>query len=165
MKAFLSASLLALSVVGCAQMDTKTRGWLASKVPAYAVVDGERLEGTATLFTDRTGTLQLSAAKDPDRLCVGTLRYLATAAGVLVLRCPGGPDAVLNFSVLSGTSGFGYGHTAQGPSAVTWGMEARNAAAYLPVPAAPQPMVVPIPPAAEVAASAPSVPATASPVQ
>ncbi len=163
MKAFLSASVLALTVVGCAQMDTKTRGWLASKVPAYAVVDGQRLEGTATLFTDRTGTLQLSAAKDPDRVCVGTLRYLATVTGVLVLRCPGGPDTVLNFTVLNGTSGFGYGHTTQGPSAVTWGMEARNAAAYLPVPVAPQPMVLPITPAAEVAP--PSAPATASPVQ
>jgi hypothetical protein len=165
MKAFLSASVLALSVVGCAQMDAKTRGWLASKVPAYAVVEGERLEGSATLFTDRTGTLQLSTAKNPDRVCVGTLRYLATVTGVLVLRCPGGPDAVLNFTVLSGTSGFGYAHTAQGASGVTWGMDARNAAAYLPVSVGPLPVVAPIAPSTEAVVASPAAAAMASPVR
>jgi hypothetical protein len=147
MKALLSASVLALTLVGCAQMDGKARGWLASKVEAYAVVDGARLEGTATLFTDRTGTLQLRATKDPERVCVGDLRYLATAAGVLVLRCPGGPDVVLNFSLRNGTSGFGYGHTAQGLAAVAWGMEARNADAYLSMPMPPSPLspVNPVP--------------------
>jgi hypothetical protein len=137
MNAFLSASLLTVAVVGCAQIDGQARGWLASKVVAYAVVDGEHLEGTATLFTERAGTLQLRADKNPERVCVGDLRYLATTSGVLVLRCPGGPDVVLNFTVRNGTSGFGYGHTAQGLAAVAWGMEAQHAAAYLPVPVAP----------------------------
>lgn len=137
MKALISATALALTLVGCAKMDAQTRNLLSSNVPAYAAVNGVLFEGTATLFTDRTGTVQLSASKAADQVCIGDLRYTATAAGVLVLRCTGGVDAVLDFKTNSLTSGFGYGNAAQGVTAVVWGMSPANAAAYLRLPAVP----------------------------
>ena len=60
MKALFSACLLGVALSGCAQIDGKIRGWLASQEPAHAVLAGERFAGTATLYTDRSGTLQLS---------------------------------------------------------------------------------------------------------
>ncbi|MEO6854611.1 MAG: hypothetical protein ABI410_21755, partial [Rhodoferax sp.] len=144
MKALLSATVLALTLVGCAKMDAQTRSWLSSKVPAYAAVDGVLFEGTATLFTDRTGTVQLSSSQAPDQVCMGDLRYSATAAGVVVLHCSGGVEAALDFRTTSDTSGFGYGSTAQGASAVAWGMSAANAAAHLRLPIVPTVSVVPV---------------------
>ena len=156
MKALISATVLALTLVGCAKMDAQTRNLLSSKVPAYAAVDGVLFEGTATLFTDRTGTVQLSASKAADQVCIGDLRYTATAAGVLVLRCTGGGDAVVDFRTNSDTSGFGYGSTTHGVTAVVWGMSPANAAAYLRLPAVPAmpdaPAAMPVP--AQPAASA-----------
>ncbi|MBC7682518.1 MAG: hypothetical protein H7172_09305 [Ferruginibacter sp.] len=143
MKALFSAAALALTLAGCAQLDAQTRNLLSSKVPAYAALDGVLFEGTATLFTDRTGTVQLSSTKVPDQVCIGDLRYTATAAGVLVLHCMGGVDVVLDFRSASATRGFGYGNTAHGAAAVAWGMSAANAAAYLRLPAAPTPSDVP----------------------
>jgi len=137
MKFFLSAFVLALTLVGCAQIDAQTRNLLSSKVPAYAVVNGVLFEGMATLFTDRKGTVQLSSSKAPNQICSGDLRYTATAAGVLVLHCMGGMDATLDFRTTSDTSAFGYGRTGHGVTAVAWGMSATNAAAYLQLPAAP----------------------------
>ena len=148
MKALISATVLALTLVGCAKMDAQTRNLLSSKVSAYAAVDGVLFEGTATLFTDRTGTVQLSASKAADQVCIGDLRYTATAAGVLVLRCTGGVDAVVDFRTNSFTSGFGYGNTAHGVTAVVWGMSPANAAAYLRLPAVPAMPAVPDTPAA-----------------
>ena len=148
MKAVVSATLLALALVGCAKMDAQTRSWLSSKVPAYAALNGGLFEGTATLFTDRTGTLQLTSRQAPDQVCTGDLRYTATAAGVLVLHCTGGVDATLDFRTTSETSGFATGRSAPGAAAVAWGMSAANAAAYLRLPAVPAAMPVPAQPAA-----------------
>jgi hypothetical protein len=155
MKTLLSATVLALTLVGCAKMEAQTRNLLSSKVPAYAAVDGVLYEGTTTLFTNRTGTVQLSASRAPDQVCIGDLRYTATAAGVLVLHCRGGVDATLDFRALTDTSGFGYDRSAPGVAAVAWGMSAPNAAAYLRLPAVPAadaPVALPVP--AQPAASA-----------
>lgn len=137
MKSLVSAAVLALTLVGCATIDAQTRNLLSSKVPAYAAVDGVLLEGTATLFADRTGTVQVSSSAALNPLCIGELRYTATAAGVLVLHCAGAGDVAMDFRTTSATSGFGYGNTVQGVAAVAWGMSAAHAAAYLRLPVAP----------------------------
>ena len=131
MKVLLFIAWLAASLAGCAHINAQTRSLLASKVPAYAAINGVLFAGTATLFTDRTGTVQLTSSKAPDQVCSGPLHYTATAAGMLVLHCTGTMDTVVNFRAISDTSGFGYGSTAQGTAATSWGMSAANAAAYL----------------------------------
>ena len=162
MKALVSATVLAFTLVGCAKMDAQTRSWLSSKVPAYAAVNGIVFEGTATLFTDRTGTVQLSSSQAPDQVCVGDLRYSATAAGVVVLHCSGGVEAALDFRTTSDTSGFGYGSTAQGASAVAWGMSAANAAAHLRLPIVPTMSGVPAMADAPAAMPLPAQPAASA---
>ncbi len=155
MKALFSACLLGVALSGCAQIDGKIRGWLASQEPAHAVLAGERFAGTATLYTDRSGTLQLSpvgSGLGPQRVCVGPLRYLGTGHGLVSLRCAGGEPVLLPFTQLSPTSGHAVGRTPQGDAVLVWGMAANAAAAYLPLPAMP---VMAVPPAPSASAPAP----------
>ncbi|SDP80454.1 hypothetical protein SAMN05216303_107144 [Rhodoferax sp. OV413] len=157
MQALASTLLIALTLAGCAQIDAKTRGWMGSNAPAYAVVDGVVFEGRATLFTDRTGTLQLASTQAADRLCVGDLRYSSTTQGEIVLHCAGGVDARLRFVAVSPVSGYAYGSSETSPASMTWGLDPTQAAAYLRLPPSPPP----VEPAA--LAMPPAVPASAAP--
>ena len=145
MKALLCATLLALMLPGCARMDAMSRGWLSSTVPAYAVVDGVVLEGSATIFRDRTAAVQLLNPQAADQVCAGDLRYTASTTGVLVLHCAGGVKVSLVFTAVNELRGHGSGYTARGPAAFTWGVAAADAAAYLPIPVPPVPPAPPAP--------------------
>lgn len=135
MKAIFPALAATLALLGCAKMDAHMQGWMASSVPAYAVVNGVLLEGRATIFNDRSGgTLKLTASQ-PALTCVGDLRYTATAAGRLSLHCDGGVQLRMAFTATEAMRGFGSGATEQGPAAFTWGMGSADASAYLPLPA------------------------------
>lgn len=111
------------------------QGWLASSVPAYAVVNGVLLEGRATILNDRSGgSLRLSSSQ-PSQNCMGDLRYTATAAGMLTLHCDGGVHLRMAFTAPEALRGFGSGTTEQGPAGFTWGMGSADASTYLPLPA------------------------------
>ncbi|BDT67903.1 hypothetical protein os1_20810 [Comamonadaceae bacterium OS-1] len=138
MKALFPALAASLALLGCAKMESRLQGWMASSVPAYAVVNGVLLEGQATIFYDRSGgTLRLAASQpsQPSQTCVGDLRYTATAAGNLALHCDGGVHLRMAFTATDALRGFGTGTTQQGPAAFTWGMGPADALAYLPLPA------------------------------
>lgn len=160
MKALASTLLIALTLAGCAQIDAKTRGWMGSNAPAYAVVDGVVFEGWATLFNDRTGALELKSTQAADRLCSGHLRYTSTTQGDIVLHCAGEVDALLRFVVLGPVSGYAYGRSATSPVTLAWGVTPTQAASYLNVPPAPPP---PLPLSTEPAAMPPALPASAAP--
>ncbi|WP_394790394.1 hypothetical protein [Rhodoferax sp.] len=137
MKALFSgicAGLLALGLAGCAKIDGKTRDLLASTVPAYAVVDGVLYQGSATLFRDRLGTVQLVSTQAADQVCGGDMRYTASTAGVLSLHCVGGIEVALSFVAINDLSGYAYGATTQGTADLAWGVAAKNAGAYLRIP-------------------------------
>jgi hypothetical protein len=153
MKALIPALAATLALLGCAKMEARIQGWMASSVPAYAVVNGVLLEGQATIFNDRSGGTLRLAARQPSQTCVGDLRYTATAAGSLALHCEGGVHLRMAFTATDALRGFGTGTTEEGPAAFTWGMAPADASAYLPLPAG-QRMPEPV---AE-AASAPTVP-------
>ncbi len=121
--------------MGCAKMESRLQGWMASSVPAYAVVNGVLLEGQATIFLDRSGGTLRLAASQPRQSCVGDLRYTATAAGSLALHCEGGVHLRMAFTAADPLRGFGTGTTEQGPAAFTWGMGPADASALLPLPA------------------------------
>ena len=164
MKAIFPALAATLAFLGCAKMEARIQGWMASSVPAYAVVNGVLLEGQATIFYDRSGgTLRLSASQ-PSQTCVGDLRYTATAAGKLALQCDGGVHLHMAFTATDALRGFGTGNTEQGPAAFTWGMGPADAVAYLPLPAG-QRIPQPVAEAASALIATPAPLATPAPAQ
>jgi hypothetical protein len=141
MKALFCTAAALVGLVGCAKIDGKARDWLASTAPSYAVVDGRLYEGTATLFNDRSGTLQLVAKQAPDKQCFGTLRYTATRSGTLLLQCSGGVETTLAFTALGASSAYATGGTAS----LTWGLPIDSANAYLRLPEGQAPLENPPP--------------------
>jgi hypothetical protein len=107
----------------------------SSKASAFAIVNGQLLQGDMVLLPDRTGNLMLVADKGAITSCSGQVRYESTTGGTIDLRCNDGAAAQLRYSLLSETRGYAYGTTAAGAASVTFGLLAAQAAAYLTVPA------------------------------
>ena len=130
-------SALWVGVLGCAQLNDAGLALLSSTMPAVAIVDGQLFQGEIQLFPDHTGTVSLGAAgSDGQRAsCVGRLRYTATSAGALDLRCSGGILGDLKMTLLGDTRGYGYGPTATGTASLVFGMTAQESRAHLLVPA------------------------------
>ena len=57
------ASCLALAAIavlaGCANLNDTGMSILSTRVPAFAVINGQLVQGDMTLYTDRTGTVTL----------------------------------------------------------------------------------------------------------
>lgn len=133
MKTSALLTLLALALAGCAKINDAGMKLVASNAPAYAVVNGTFLAGTASLYVDRSGTISLDASSGGLK-CMGRLRYTATKSGVIALQCSDGTDALLNFTAVRETSGYASGPTAAGQASLAFGFEANDAAAYLTLP-------------------------------
>lgn len=128
------ALLLAAALSGCAAVNDMTMRLLASSAPALAVVNDSVLSGTALLYTDRTGTLNLESPDEPMLKCMGALRYTASRSGTVNLRCSDGSAALLPFAALSETSGHGSVATARGTASFAYGLAPQDAIAYLTAP-------------------------------
>jgi hypothetical protein len=122
---------LPLLLVGCARGYDMTANFLASDVPVYAIVGERLLSGRAVLYNDRTGSLTLDAKGETPVSCMGTLRYTATASGVVTLRCSDGVQAQFPFAALGEISGQGSGRTAQGSVSLAYGLDPEPARAWL----------------------------------
>jgi hypothetical protein len=155
------APLLTL-VVACADINDTGLAALATRVPAYAIVNEQLVQGEMTLYTDRTGTVALrvevakpvnenpfefltptKAAERPVERpilnsCLGRFRYTATTYGVIDLRCNEGSTTELRMALIGETRGYGYGQTATGTASLTFGMAPTEARAYLSPPAGKQ---------------------------
>ena len=146
--------LLAL-LAACADINDTGLAALATRVPAYAVVNEQLVQGEMTLYTDRTGTVALrvemakpanespfdfpGTAKPVERpvdrpilnSCLGRFRYTATTYGVIDLRCNEGSTAELRMALIGETRGYGYGQTPTGMVSLTFGMGPTEARAHL----------------------------------
>jgi hypothetical protein len=122
-------TLMALN--GCGWMYDKTMRTLASRSLALAVLGDRLLTGKAMLYTDRTGTLELSDATDTQQTatisCMGTLRYTNSTGGTLELQCSDGAQIRLPYTALSETRG----HAAGGGASLTYGLPPAEARALL----------------------------------
>ncbi len=156
---------LALSVLlaACADINDTGLAILATRVPAYAIVNEQLVQGEMTLYTDRTGTVTLrvevakpaadnnpfdfmSPAKPQERSmerpverpilnsCMGRFRYTATTYGVIDLRCNEGSTTELRMALIGESRGYGYGQTATGLTSLTFGMAPTEARAHLTTP-------------------------------
>lgn len=150
-------ALAALAVLaGCANLNDTGMSILSTRVPAFAVINEQLVQGDMTLFTDRTGTVRLGldvvqaanntgsvdfpnapapVVRTGDRpllnSCQGRFRYSATAYGVVDLRCNEGSTAELRMAMVGETRGYGYGQTATGLASLAFGMSPTEARAHL----------------------------------
>ena len=150
-------TIAAIAVVGglagCADLNDLGLAALSYKVPAYAIVDEQLVQGELVLFPNHTGTVTLRYEVAPVEAqatlaggmpkptlkpaitsCVGRFRYTATTAGVIDLRCNDGATADLRMALIGETRGYGYGYTAAGPASVVFGFTPVEARAHLTVP-------------------------------
>ena len=141
----LLTSVMAGFLTGCADLNDTGLAALSYKVPAYAIVDEQLVQGEMVLFPDHTGTITLRAdveagvasklANKPAMTsCVGRLRYTATTAGVIDLRCNDGAIADLRMALIGDTRGYGYGYTAKGLASAAFGFTPVEARAHLTAP-------------------------------
>jgi len=150
----LFASALAVLLAGCANLNDTGLAALSSKVPAYAVVDEQLVQGEMVLFPNHTGTITLrseavaatgvadvnvpvsSTGKPLLTSCVGRMRYTGTTAGTIDLHCNDGAIADLRMALIGETRGYGYGYgqTATGLASLVFGMTPVESRAHLTVP-------------------------------
>jgi hypothetical protein len=130
-----STWLAAFLLSACVNLNDAAMRLLASSSPAFAIINDKVFEGTAQLYTDRSGKLDLQSEADPLVKCMGNLRRTATRGGVITLRCNDGIEVFVNFILLSEASGHGTGGTGQGMLSLTYGLSKNEAAAYLKLPA------------------------------
>lgn len=116
-------------LAGCARVNDMTASFLASDVPALAVVGERVLTGHALLYADRSGTLTLESREGAALSCMATLRYTASRGGVISLRCSDGQQAQFPFTALGETSG--HGRLANSSISLAYGLDPEPARAWL----------------------------------
>jgi hypothetical protein len=132
---FAISLLMTLLLSACVGLNDSAMRLLATSSPAYAVLNGTAFEGSAQLYSDRSGKLDLQSEKEPLIQCMGDLRRTASRSGVISLHCNDGAEAYVNFKVLGEASGHGSGSTGRGMVSLTFGLSRSEAAAHLKLPA------------------------------
>lgn len=148
------SAVLTCVLTGCADLNDTGLSALSTRVPAFAIINDQLLQGEISLFPDHTGTVNLRgrvvvgdgadgvvAAMQPPsgtivlNSCVGRLRYTATTMGSIDLRCNDGSVVDLRVALIGETRGYGYGQTSTGLASLTFGLSTVESRAHLTVPA------------------------------
>lgn len=152
----LAALTVFSALTGCANLNDAGMAVLSTRVPAFAVINEQLVQGDMVLYTDRTGTvtlgLDMAQAATPNasadfpsapppvvhpvdrpllNSCQGRFRYSATVYGVVDLQCNEGSTATLRMAMVGETRGYGYGQTATGLASLAFGMSPTQARAHL----------------------------------
>jgi hypothetical protein len=109
-------------------------GFTSASGPAMAILHEDLFTGEVVGYLDRTGTIDLKSALDPDVRCVGSFRYTGAKTGVAQVRCNDGNEAQLSFNSITALSGYGYGKSSRGPVSFTYGLTAEQSMKYLTLP-------------------------------
>lgn len=112
---------------GCASM-------LSATAPVIVILQDDLFTGTAVGYGDRTGTIDVVSAVNPNLRCVGNFAYIGSKTGRGDLRCNDGSTGVFQFNGLTMLSGYGFGATSRGGMSFTFGLTAEEAAPYLKLP-------------------------------
>lgn len=126
---------LCLALSACETAGGARMGLFTATAPVVAILYDDLLLGEAVGYMDRTGTISIQSAVNPELRCAGEFRYTGARSGVATLRCNDGLEAVLSFNGLSSLSGYGYGRTSRGPASFTYGLTPEEASRYLTLPA------------------------------
>jgi hypothetical protein len=130
----LTLALLA-GVAGCARINEQGMRLFSTKVEALAIIGQQLLQGSAVLLPGRSGTVSLEGSTGPITSCSGSMRYTGTNTGAIDLRCDDGSENSLAFTQLSDTRAYAYGEGKGQAVSLVLGLGARDARAYLRVPA------------------------------
>ncbi len=125
---------IAAALAGCAQVQDKSWRLFSTKLDAILIINNQLLHGSVVLIPDRTGTVAFNADKGPITSCFGSIRYTATNAGRVDVHCNDGAAAVLPYTLLGETRGYGYGSTDAGPASLVFGLSNQDAKSYLAIP-------------------------------
>jgi len=122
--------LCAWLISGCADMEHI--GWhLASTTkPALMQIAGQRLVGEVQMRPDRTGAIQV-AGDGSIASCAGSLRFTAVKSGAMDMRCSDGAMFDMRFALVNEVKGYAFGTYQDATVALTFGMDAPEAQAYL----------------------------------
>lgn len=137
---------VAAGLSACAKLEDRARGYLASSVEVWAVVDGQLLRGEAQLHDNRTGTLSIGSGltASPMLSCSGRLARTGTTAASLDVRCNTGLTLVMSAAMLAETQGYAYGTGSDGQAvSLTMGLTPDRAVAYLRPPEGKQLLAMP----------------------
>ncbi len=135
---FFVIALAVAGLSGCAKLEDRARYYLASSVDVFAVVDGKLMQGNATLYSDRTGTLAMGTGLTvaPAVSCSGRMSRTGSAAALLDIFCNDGTEWSLSAVMLAETQAYAYGQAANGKVAsLTLGLDPARAISYLRAPA------------------------------
>lgn len=118
----------------CTTIDETALAVFASNTPAAGLFAGRVMQGTASFARAREATLHLQSADAPRLACFGDMRLTATSSGVATLSCSNGQTLAIPFQLLSPLRGLGRVQAGGADYALTYGLTADTAAAYLGVP-------------------------------
>lgn len=130
---------------GCARINDLGQAAFSSGSGAYAVVEGQLLEGEMRIYPDRTGLLTLREINPVEKIqgnspslpvaevksCQGRLRYSGTTSAIVNLRCQGAFESDVRMVLISETRGYGSGSGNTGPVSITFGLDPMQAGAHL----------------------------------
>jgi hypothetical protein len=91
---------------------------------------GQRLEGVVNLRPDRTGDMSLSGTGSIAS-CAGSLRFTSVTGGSMDMRCSDGAMFAMQFVMVNEVKGYAFGLHGEATAALTFGMDAPEAQAYL----------------------------------
>ncbi|APW43137.1 hypothetical protein [Rhodoferax saidenbachensis] len=121
-------------LTGCAMIEDRTGRVFSSRAEAVVIIHNQVLHGNVAFAPDRTGTVEFSGGRGTVRNCFGSIRYDGTTTGRVDLHCNDGSEAVIPFTLLSATRGYGYSPSATEPASLVFGLSNQYAKAYLAVP-------------------------------
>ena len=121
---------MAAWLTACASLEHV--GWrlVTTPRPALMQTGGQRLEGVVNLRPDRTGDMSLSGTGSIAS-CAGSLRFTSVAGGAMDMRCSDGAMFALQFVMVNEVKGYAFGLHGEATAALTFGMDANEAQAYL----------------------------------
>lgn len=107
-------------------------GWrlVTTPRPAMMQTGGQRLEGVVNLRPDRTGDMSLSGTGSIAS-CAGSLRFTSVTGGSVDMRCSDGAMFAMQFVMVNEAKGYAFGLHGEATAALTFGMDANQAQAYL----------------------------------
>ena len=123
--------LVTLNLTGCTTITEKARGWLASDVDTYAVVEGRVLMGDARFYSERDARVQLHSTDEPTLSCIGPMRFNATTSGVVAFNCSNGRTATVYFQAMGPLSGAGRGVLDEAPQSMAKPDGTQNTSEFL----------------------------------
>jgi hypothetical protein len=126
--------VLALCLGACTSIDEAALTVFASNAPASGLFAGRVMQGNANFIRAREGSLHLQSTEGPALSCFGALRLTATLGGVASLSCSDGQSVAIPFQLLSPLRGSGRVQVGEAMFALTYGLPAETASAYLGLP-------------------------------